>query len=315
MGEPVSSEIRVEKNWTRRACLMAMGGALLPMPTFAQPLPKAQLGRLERLPLLPSRHVEPRPIDVWLPAAYDGQRPHAVLYMHDGQMLFDASTTWNKQAWDVDTTAQPMINRGALRDFIVVGIHNNGQKRFAEYYPQKFMAHLPATAREGLTQRGLEGKAMSDAYLQYLVEEVKPAIDARYATRRGRADTVIMGSSMGGLISIYALLEYPRVFSAAAALSTHWITLFEDNDVFPAAAVAYLQAQLPRVPDIRLYMDRGTTELDGHYARAQDRIDAVFKALQLAPPQVVSRVFEGTGHNEKAWADRLATPLTFLLGR
>jgi enterochelin esterase-like enzyme len=301
---------------TRREWLVGL--AAVPMAGCTAPAsraPQVSAGRLERLDRLASVHVDARPVDVWLPPGYDGSKRHAVLYMHDGQMLFDAATTWNKQAWNVDATAAPLLAAGKLRDFIVVAVHNNGKKRFAEYYPQKFMAHLPDAARDGLTQRGLEGPPLADAYLRFLVEELKPAIDARYATRPGREDTLLMGSSMGGLISVYALMEYPQVFGAAAALSTHWITVFEDNEVFPAAAIAYLRAKLPAPGALKLYMDHGTTELDAQYGRAQQRIDALFKERGFGPPQVVSRVFEGAGHNERAWNARLATPLTFLLGR
>jgi enterochelin esterase-like enzyme len=300
----------------RRHALGWLAAAVMPACATPSPMPtQAGAGRRERLPALASRHVDARPVDVWLPSGYDGTKRHAVLYMHDGQMLFDATTTWNKQAWNVDDVAARLLGAGRLRDFIVVGVWNNGKKRFAEYYPQKFMAHLPEAARAGLMQRGLEGSPLADAYLRFLVEELKPAIDARYATRPGRDDTLLMGSSMGGLISVYALLEYPQVFGAAAALSTHWITMLEDNEVFPAAAMAYLRAKLPAPGMLKLYMDHGTTELDAQYGRAQQRIDALFKERGFGPPQVVSRVFEGTGHNERAWSARLATPLTFLLGR
>jgi enterochelin esterase-like enzyme len=290
---------------------LALAGCATPVPPPAQ----VSAGRLERLSTIMSKHVDARPVDVWLPPGYDAGKRHVVLYMHDGQMLFDATTTWNKQAWDVDDVAAKLITEGKLRDFIVVAVHNNGKKRFPEYYPQKFMAHLPDAAREGLIKRGLDGPPLADAYLRFLVEEVKPAVDARYATKPGRDDTLLMGSSMGGLISIYALLEYPQVFGAAAALSTHWITMFEDNEVFPAAAVAYLRDKLPAPGALKLYMDHGTTELDAQYARAQQRIDALFSERGFGQPQVVSRVFQGMGHNERAWSARLQTPLTFLLGR
>jgi enterochelin esterase-like enzyme len=300
----------------RRDLMTALGLTLAASAAWAQQgtaVPQVRSGRLERL-LPASRHIEPRPVDVWLPPGYDGQRPHAVLYMHDGQMLFDASTTWNRQAWNVDSAAAPLLATGRLLPFIVVGVHNNGKKRFPEYYPQKFMAHLPEQARAGLLQRGLEGQPLADAYLRFLVEELKPEVDRRYATQTGREHTLLMGSSMGGLISVYGLLEHPQVFGAAAALSTHWITLFEDNEVFPGAALAYLKHKLPAPGALKLYMDHGTTELDAQYARAQQRVDALLKERGFAPPQVVSRVFEGTGHNERAWAERLAIPLAFLLG-
>ena len=298
-----------------------LGGALATscaLPTrdgAAASLPRASAGRLERLPALASRHVQARPVDVWLPPGYDPARRHAVLYMHDGQMLFDASTTWNRQAWEVDDVAARLLDRGLLRDFIVVGVWNNGDKRFAEYYPQRMLAHLPAQALPALEARGLRGPPLADAYLRFLVQELKPAIDRRYATLAGRQDTLLMGSSMGGLISVYALLEYPEVFGAAAALSTHWITSMEANTLFPEAAAAYLHQALPPPGRLRLYMDHGTKELDGLYGQAQARIDRVLRERGFGPPQVVSRVFEGAGHNEASWQARLHVPLSFLLGR
>jgi enterochelin esterase-like enzyme len=309
--------------WTRRQSVSGLFGlAAWPLAfqlagctTPAAPLPQVSSGRLERLTSLPFKNIDARPVDVWLPPGYDGSKRHAVLYMHDGQMLFDARTTWNNKAWLVDVVAAPLLAAGTLRDFIVVAVHNNGKKRFAEYYPQKFMAHLPDAARNGLMERGLEGPPLADAYLRFLALELKPLIDLRYATRPGRDDTLVMGSSMGGLISVYALTEYPQVFGAAAALSTHWITTFGANDVFPAGAIAYLRDKLPAPGAFKLYMDHGTSELDALYGPAQQRIDALFKERGFGPPQVVSRVFEGAGHNEDAWNARLATPLAFLLGR
>jgi enterochelin esterase-like enzyme len=290
-------------------------GASASPPAPATPLPRVTAGRLERLSDVPSRHLAPRTVDVWLPPGYDGQRPHAVLYMHDGQMLFDATTTWNRKAWAVDAVAAPLIARGALRDFIVVGPFNGGPARHAEYYPQKFLDHLPADVREAFVQKALQGQPRSDAYLRYLVEDLKPVIDARYRTRPGRDDTVLMGSSMGGLISLYGLLEYPQVFGAAAALSTHWIGSFERNEVMPSAALAYLRQRLPAPGALKLYLDRGTTELDEKYDQAQARVDALLRERGFGPPHVVSRVFEGTGHNEDDWHRRLDIPLNFLLGR
>jgi predicted alpha/beta superfamily hydrolase len=286
-----------------------------PAPAAPAPMPRVTAGRLERLVDVPSRHLPPRTVDVWLPPGYDGRRPHAVLYMHDGQMLFDATTTWNRKAWAVDAVAAPMIARSVLRDFIIVGPFNGGAARHAEYYPQKFLDHLPADVRETFVQKALQGRPRSDAYLRYLVEDLKPFIDARYRTRPGRDDSVLMGSSMGGLISLYGLLEYPSVFGAAAALSTHWIGTYERNDALPSAALAYLRERLPAPGALRLYLDRGTTELDEKYDLAQARVDALLRERGFGPPQVVSRVFEGTGHNEDDWQRRLDIPLAFLLGK
>jgi enterochelin esterase-like enzyme len=290
-------------------------GACAQAPSTRSPaMPTVQFGRLERLPAWTSRHVETRPVDVWLPPGYDGRRPHAVLYLHDGQMLFDPATTWNRQAWELDRMAAPLLARGALRDFIVVAPWNLGEQRFAEYFPQAWIPYLDEVWRQALAERALKGPPRSDAYLRFLVEELKPAIDARYATRPGREHCFLGGSSMGGLISLYGLCEHPQVFGGAACLSTHWIGGFERNEVVPAAALRYLTERLPPPDSVRLWMDRGDQELDALYDQAQARVDALMAAKGFRAPRFVSRVFAGTGHNERAWRDRLPQVLDCLLG-
>jgi enterochelin esterase-like enzyme len=282
----------------------------------AQPLPQVGAGTIERLENFPSRHVDARHVDVWLPPGYSTDKRYEVLYMHDGQMLFDPKTTWNRQAWQVDAVAGPLQAAGKLRDFIVVGPWNNGDKRRAEYFPQKALPHLvPDALRDDFVRRALLGKPLADAYLRFLVEELKPAIDRRYATRPEADGTFLMGSSYGGLISIYGLLEYPQVFGGAAALSTHWIGGFERNAAVPDAMLAYLRATLPQPGRHRLYMARGTTQLDALYDEAQPRVDMLLRERGYAAPDFVTVVHEGDGHNEADWHKRLAAPLQFLLGR
>ena len=140
--------------------------------------------------------------------------------MHDGQMLFDRDTTWNKQSWNVDQTAARLAREGRIPDTIVVGIWNRSDYRYAKYYPQKYLAYADQATRKHYVQAAQRGKSLSDDYLRFIVEELKPAIDRRYATRPGPASTFMMGSSMGGMISLYALFEYPQVFGGAAGLST-----------------------------------------------------------------------------------------------
>ncbi len=279
------------------------------------PKQKATVGKIERLENFPSKYVDTRQIEVWLPPGYDASKRYAVLYMHDGQMLFDATTTWNKQAWHVDAIAAKLMAEGKLRDFIIVAPWNNGKFRHAEYFPQKFLLHLRPKLRMQLHKKAFFGPARADAYLKFLVEELKPAIDANYATDPARESTFLMGSSMGGLISVYALCEYPQVFGGAAALSTHWIGAMQRNDDVPNAAIAYLDDTLPKPETVRLYMDRGTIELDALYDQAQAKIDALMAKRGFVKPGFVTRVFKGAGHNEKAWNQRLDEPLLFLLGK
>jgi enterochelin esterase-like enzyme len=282
----------------------------------ADPLPQVAVGRVERLANFPSRHVDARHVDVWLPRGYDPAVRHAVVYMHDGQMLFDAATTWNRQAWNVQDTLQRLIDTGRIPPTLVVGVWNNGKFRHSEYFPQKFLPGMPEPLRQRLVKEGLQGKPQSDAYLRFLVEELKPAIDARYATRREPAATVLMGSSMGGLISVYAMNEYPQVFGGAAGLSTHWVGTFQPNAAVPLAAFNYLRAHLADPATHRLYQDHGTTELDAIYAPYQVMVnDLARERGYVDGTHFETRVFEGTGHNETAWAARLEIPLLFLLGR
>lgn len=281
---------------------------------LAQPVPAVTTGRIERLENFPSKYVDARHVDVWLPDGYTATQRYNVLYMHDGQMLFDAATTWNHQAWGVDTTVGRLIRQGTIAPTIVVGIWNNGKFRHAEYFPEKHLPFLTDAVRNQHVREALQGKAQSDNYLRFLVQELKPAIDRRYATRSDAAGTFVMGSSMGGLISVYAMAEYPEVFGGAAGVSTHWVGVQRPNAALPLAAFNYLRDHLPDPHTHRLYQDHGTIELDALYAPYQVFVDALVRERGYTDASYVSRVFEGTGHNEKAWADRLEIPITFLLG-
>ncbi len=283
------------------------------IPTNA-PFPEVTVGRIERLPAIASKFVDSRPVDVWLPADYSPAKRYKVLYMHDGQMLYDASKSWNKQAWDVHLSVARLVKEGRVPDTIIVGVWNNGKFRHSEYFPQKFLSLVPEPLRNKFIAEALQGKPRSDDYLRYLVEELKPSIDSRYATSRGREHTTVMGSSMGGLISIYAMNEYPKVFGAAAGLSTHWVGSGQANAALPLAAFQYLQDKLADPETHRIYMDHGTTELDALYAPYQAFINQIVTDRGYTAANSVSRVFEGTGHNEREWAARLEIPLQFILG-
>lgn len=275
-------------------------------------------GRVERLRHFGSRHVDARHVEVWLPPDYEAKvgagRRFAVLYMHDGQMLFDAKTTWNGKSWHVDQAAHALMTQQLARDFIIVGPWNHPAFRHSEYFPARFLPHLPPPLREAFVGEALRGRARSDDYLRFLVEELKPAIDTRYATRPERAACFLMGSSMGGLISLYGLCEYPRVFGGAAGLSTHWIGTSEPNAEFPAAAMAYLRQSLPSPASVRWWTDRGTLELDANYAEAHAGVTALARGKGFAPPRFVARVIEGAGHDEDAWARRVHEVMRMLLG-
>jgi predicted alpha/beta superfamily hydrolase len=282
---------------------------------FAQPLPKVTSGTIERIANMPSKYVDARHVDVWLPDGYAPGRRYSVLYMHDGQMLFDASTTWNKQAWEVPATLSRLIREGRVPETIVVGIWNNDKFRHSEYFPEKFLPFVASKIRSQLIDEGLQGQPRSDRYLRFLVEELKPAIDLRFLTRPEREHTFVMGSSMGGLISIYAMNEYPQIFGGAAGMSTHWVGSAKPNSALPLAAFNYLRDHLASPETHRLYMDHGTTELDALYGPYQAFIDEIVRDRGYTEENWMSRTFEGEGHNERAWAKRLDSALIFLMGK
>lgn len=289
--------------------------------TQAAALPRPGSGRIERLADFPSRFVPARHIDVWLPEGYGTGKRYNVIYMHDGQMLFDPDTSWNKQSWNVDETVAQLVREGRIPDTLVVGIWNRADYRYAEYYPKKYLAHADKATRKHYVQAAQRGKSLSDDYLRFIVEELKPAIDRRYATRPEPASTFMMGSSMGGMISLYALFEYPNVFGGAAGLSTHWIgnpTAWGlekvRNGALPLAALDYLHKHLPPPGKLRVYSDYGDDALDSLYAPTHGMLVELLRDRGYTDEQVMLRVYLGRGHNEEDWAARVDVPLVFMMG-
>ena len=280
------------------------------------------LGRLVEHAQVTSAFVGPRDVTVWLPPGYD-ERPDArwpVLYMHDGQNLFDGSRAAYGQEWGVDEHVIRLAATGQIRAPIVVGVHNT-PLRLREYVPADLIRALPDDMRTDI--QAIYGEPLSDGYLRFLVRELKPFIDRTYRASPGRADTAIMGSSMGGLISLYALLRYPMVFGGAACLSTHWPLKLDSltdparltpwRERLVAAWTGVVRDGLPPPGGHRLYFDRGDETLDQFYAVFQSRIDDAVRTAGWGPDRFRSLVFPGAEHNEKSWNQRLDAPLTFLL--
>lgn len=288
---------------------------------FSVALPQVSQGSLQRLENFPSKLVPARHIDIWLPAGFNPAKKYAVLYMHDGQMLYDGSSSWNKQEWQVDETAQALINSGKVRPFIVVGVHNADLNRHAEYFPQRAFQSLPAKTQQDFYQldrqpgqKLFQRPVYSDAYLKFLVTELKPYIDQHFPVFTDRANTFVMGSSMGGLISMYAISEYPQVFGGAGCLSTHWPGIFPDKEnPVPTAFFSYMQQKLPKPGQHKIYFDYGDQTLDAFYPPLQKQVDQLMQQLKYPPALWQSRFFPGAEHSEQAWAKRLDIPLQFLL--
>lgn len=282
---------------------------------------KVTSGKVKRYLNFESKFIDPRNVDVWLPDGYSDKEKYAVLYMHDGQSLYDPETTWNRQAWEVDQTAGKLISEGKTQKFIVVGIWNNGAKRHPEYFPQKPFEILTQIQKDTVIaqlQKSGNNKEIfrpySDLYLKFLVSELKPFIDKNFSTKTDQKNTFIAGSSMGGLISMYAICEYPKVFGGAACLSTHWPGTFTVvNNPIPDAFIQYLKKNLPNPDNHKIYFDYGDKTLDILYPQLQQKVDAVMKTKGFTNKNWETKFFPGENHSEEAWAKRLEIPLLFLL--
>ena len=269
------------------------------------------VGNLDIYEDFQSKHVAPRTVRVWTPSDYNPGQRYEVIYMHDGQNLFDASITWNHQEWGVDECISALLEAGEIRPCIVVGVDNISAIRYEEYYPSAICAEIPTgVLPDGYTPLG-------DEYLRFLVEEVKPFVDSNYSTLTDAAHTFVAGSSCGGLISSYALCEYPEVFGGAACLSTHCSLMNPHTrvDQKPAAEayINYLQNKLPSAH--LLYMDRGDCALDSTYAEPQEAINLMIGTLGWDESHYMYRFFPGHSHSENDWKSRLDVPIRFLLGK
>jgi predicted alpha/beta superfamily hydrolase len=221
----------------------------------------------------------------------------------------------------VDETAGKLHAEGKTKKFIVVGIWNNGQKRHFEYFPQKAFRKLSAEEKEFVSNSlKLKGRInetfnpISDNYLKFIVTELKPFIDIHFSTLKDKDNTFIAGSSMGGLISMYAICEYPDVFGAAACLSTHWTGIFQiDNNPVPQAFYDYLKSNLPNPKNHKIYFDFGDQTLDSLYPTLQKQVDIIMTEKGYTNKNWITKFFPGKDHSEKSWAERLNIPLEFLL--
>lgn len=283
---------------------------------YAQDAPSP--GRVVRHVIAGTEIKTPRNVDVWLPADYDAASRYSVLYMHDGQMLFDSTTTWNKQEWGADDVAALLIRENKMKPCIIVGIWNRDDYRYTEYFPEKALDNLSKRRKERLTRKEMKGEPLGDEYLRFVVSDVKPFIDSTYSTLTDRENTVIMGSSMGGLISLYAICEYPDIFGGAGCLSTHLpmggVNIFKKFDNRLARAFRrYVAASLPDPGNHRIYFDYGTKTLDKWYEPYQKKVDKLMNTAGYNEKNWITLKFEGADHSERSWHSRLSVPLMFLI--
>jgi predicted alpha/beta superfamily hydrolase len=258
--------------------------------TRGKPQPKRRIaaGRIQTLDRVrsPQRHNE-RPIYIYLPPSYDlGDRRYPVVYMQDGQNLFDESLSFAGE-WGVDECIDRLSAEGI--EAIVAGVPNIGPERFEEYSPFPDRKH---------------GGGDGDSYLAFLIDTVKPLVDARFRTNPARSHTGILGSSMGGLISLYAFFARENSFGFAGAMSPSlW---YGDRRIFDIIAAAPQR-------DGRIYLDVGTEEGAGTLNDAR-RMQALLADKGLQDPQSLKYVEDaGANHSEQAWSRRFDATLRFLL--
>lgn len=228
-----------------------------------------------------------RDILIYLPPSYSmGERRYPVVYMHDGQNLFDEATSFAGE-WRVDETLEALSTQGV--EAIVVGVPNQGESRLDEYSPFK-------------DRIGNGGKG--DAYLAFLVRTLKPRIDRDFRTFPGRAHTSMIGSSMGGLISLYAAFRYAGTFGAAGVMSPSiW---------FAERAILSFVRKALFIPG-KIYMDMGLSEGHGMVSDAR-RMRTLLCEKGYRPGHDLLYVEERHGrHTESAWAGRLPAALRFLI--
>jgi predicted alpha/beta superfamily hydrolase len=251
-------------------------------------IPRVSAGSIHVLERVrsPQRHNE-RDIHVYVPPSYDrSDLRYPVVYMQDGQNLFDPALSFNGE-WHVDESIERLSRHGIAA--IVVGIPNLGPERCEEYSP--------------FVHRGLGG-GDGDAYLAFIIDTVKPIVDRRFRTVCARSHTGIIGSSMGGLISLYGFFRRAETFGFAGVMSPSlWFGARQIFDYVARAPVA----------DGRLYLDIGTGEGAVVVEDARGMRDLLTRRGYVLDQSLMYVEDAGAPHAEHAWAQRLEPTLRFLL--
>ncbi|WP_224366734.1 alpha/beta hydrolase [Hyalangium versicolor] len=272
--------------WSVGANYTVKAGATVDIYPFFQ----AQAGSLVKVNNFSSPQLgNTRALRIYLPPSY-GQNPYKrypVLYMHDAQNLFETSTAFGGVEWQVDETANSLINNGQMDEIIVVGVDNGGANRIYELTPCCDPQY---------------GGGGADVYERFLLETVKPYVDQNYRTLPGNKNTAIMGSSLGGLDSFYTGRRHPEVFSKLAALSS---SFWWNNQ----ALTQQVEASTTKVA-VSIYIDAGTNG-DGLTETTRMK-DALVADGYVQGSDLYSYVAQGASHNEASWAARLSIPLKYL---
>lgn len=229
-----------------------------------------------------------RRIWVYLPLDYEkSQKRYPVLYMQDGQNLFDAKTSFAGE-WQVDETLNH-LDSSLKRSCIVIGIDNGAEKRMSEYAPWDHPRF---------------GKGEGVAYTKFMVETLKPYVDQHFRTLKGPESTAVIGSSMGGLIAFYAALEYPQVFGRAG--------VFSSSFWHSEAAFELAKKKGPLAKKLKIYMFTGAQEGKTEMVEPMQRMAKVLKAAGFDKRRLYTALPEGK-HNEAFWGREFGAAYTWLM--
>jgi predicted alpha/beta superfamily hydrolase len=255
-------------------------------------------GNIQRHPAFASRILgNQRDVLVYLPRSYgrSRRRRYPVLYLHDGQNVFDAATAFGGVEWGVDETAERLIRKHLIEPLIIVAVANVGEDRIHEYAPTA--GAIYESALEEKRSRGWARK-----YGQFLIEELKPYIDQQYRTKPEAEFTGLGGSSMGGLLTLSLGLWFPNFFRQLVVMSP---AVWWDDEAI-VRMIADLDGALP----LKIWLDTGTNETGWERVRKlRDRL--VEKGWRLSHDLEYCEA-EGAGHNELAWGARVEAALRFL---
>ena len=257
------------------------------------------------LRMLETVEIDGRAVELLLPEG--DLRDRLVLLAHDGQNCFSGERSLAGTGWYLQDAIPRVSKALGIPEPIVIAPWNAGVNRGPEYAPEDVLAADPVAAQGFADWFGGRTQLLGNAYVHWCAERVLPWLSAHHAVALRRESVAVMGSSMGGLASMYALAKRPDVYGAALCLSTHWTP---GGVRFPEECVDLL----PQPGEHYLWLDHGDAGLDATYQPFQEVADARLVERGWAP-YVESHVYPGADHHERDWAHRVDQVLTFWLTR
>jgi predicted alpha/beta superfamily hydrolase len=262
-------------------------------------MPKHTLtGNIKRHRAFPSKILgNRRDVLVYLPRGYRrfSRRRYPVLYLQDGQNVFDAATSFSGVEWGVDEAAERLIKENLIEPLIVVAVANTGEQRIDEYAPTRGV--IDAKAKRKKRSKGLARK-----YGRFLIDELKPYIDQKYRTNPDAEFTGLGGSSLGGLVTLTIGILYPQVFSRLIVMSP---SIWWDD-----FAIYRLVDSIQQKPPLKIWLDIGTAEPG--WEQARELLNRLLEKGWKLQKDVLYMESQGADHSEAAWAARVEPALRFL---